>query len=221
MKYIFFLSICFFTTPLFFFFTPLDKAPLPDAGLPLPDTSQTTPGRWLIEESFEGPVPFSVAHKTEFGPSHAFSIVDSPAYHGSKAARFELRDTDPIVSNGTRSEVTMVKDAVEKEMWYSFAVYFPADGYLKDSQPEIISQWWQSADKHLGEANTSPATALWIRNDRFMLYTGYNAEKISQGVNQQSRRKIDLGLVTRDSWHEFVFHFIHSYGGRWAAGDMA
>jgi hypothetical protein len=180
--------------------------------LPLQAASQISPAKWLIEETFEGPAPFTSAHKTEFGTTHAFSVVATPAYQGNRSARFELRDTDPMISNGTRAEATIVKDAVEKEMWYAFAVYFPADGFIKDSQPEIISQWWQRADKHLGEVNTSPATALQIKNDRFILYTGFNAEQISQGINKESRRKIDLGEVTKDSWHQFVFHFIHSYG---------
>ena len=26
-----------------------------------------------------------------------------------------------------------------------------------------------------------------------------------------SRKRIDLGLVTKDTWHQFVIHFIHSY----------
>lgn len=167
--------------------------------------------KWIFEETFEGPRPLATVHKKEFGAPHAFTLVDTPVFQGRRAARLELRDTDPMVSNGTRAEVTIVKDAVEKEMWYSFAVLFPSEGFEKDRQTEIISQWWQSGDKHLGEANTSPATALRIKSDRFILDTGFNGGLVSRGVEPESRRKIDLGPVTKEVWHQFVFHFVHSY----------
>ena len=96
-------------------------------------------------------------------------------------------------------------------MWYSFAAYFPADEFVKDTEREIISQWYQRADKHLGEKSSSPATALRIKNDRFVLDTGFNADLVSDGVQEGSKKKLDLGEVTKNTWHEFVFHFVHSY----------
>jgi hypothetical protein len=173
--------------------------------------NQVTADQLIMSETFESAVAWQTAHGTEFGPDHAFSVVANPVFDGGKAARFELKDTDPIVSGGTRAEVTIVKDAVQKEMWYSFAALFPADEFLKDSKKEIINQWWQAGDKHLGEANTSPATALYIENDRFVFETGYNDAQVSSGVIPESQREFDLGPVTKDTWHQFVFHFVHSY----------
>jgi hypothetical protein len=165
----------------------------------------------IFSETFESPVPLYSVHGTDFGAPHSFSVVTNPVFSGVRSARFELRDTDPMVSSGTRAEVTVVKDTVQKEMWYSFAALFPADGYAKDSQKELISQWHQTADDHLGEKSQSPATQLLIKNDRFILETGYNDQQVSKGILPESRKRIDLGPVTKDTWHKFVFHFIHSY----------
>jgi hypothetical protein len=173
--------------------------------------SQAAADNLILAETFETPSPWRTAHGTEFGMEHSFSVVANPVFDGAKVARFELKDSDPIVSGGTRAEVTIVKDKVEKEMWYSFAARFPANEFLKDSEKEIINQWWQTGDKHLGEGNTSPATALYIEDDRFIFDTGYNDAQVSTGVLPESRRKIDLGPVSKDTWHQFVFHFIHSY----------
>ena len=165
----------------------------------------------VFAETFEGPAPLYNAHNADFGKSHSFTVVSSPVYKGDKAGCFKLKATDPQLNNGTRAEVTVVKEAVKKEMWYSFAVLFPAAGYQIDAQKEIISQWHQMADVHLGEKPQSPATHLVIRNDQFILDTGYNANKVSDGVDPDKRKSFNLGPVSKDIWHSFVFHFVHSY----------
>lgn len=147
--------------------------------------------------------------------SYAFSVVSYPAYKGTKSGRFELRDGDPLVQNGTRAEVSIVDGArgeIEKEAWYSFAVYFPDTDFERDSEPEIISQWHQHPDEHLGEKSQSPATFFQIKDDRFIFDTGFNSKRVSNGVDKSSRQKVDLGHVTKNTWHQWVFHFVHSYG---------
>jgi hypothetical protein len=164
----------------------------------------------IFEETFEGPLPFYQAHNTDFSASHSFVLVKDPVYQGSRAGRFKLKASDPMISDGTRAEVTVVGDSVKKEMWYSFAVLFPAVGYEADSAKEIISQWHQMEDAHLGEKPQSPATYLVILRDNFILDVGYSKDSVSDGVNRDNRKDYDLGPVTKDTWHEFVFHFVHS-----------
>lgn len=165
----------------------------------------------VFAETFESPVPWYTAQGTDFSNDSAFAVVDSPVFKGDRAARFALSDTSSMVSQGTRAEVTIVKDAVQKEMWYSFAAFFPSAGYAYDSEKEIISQWHQASDTHLGEKSQSPASQLVVSKDRFTFDTGYNDALVSRGVIEESRQKIDLGEVTKDTWHSFVFHFVHSY----------
>ena len=156
-----------------------------------------TSANLLYEETFEGSNPFSTAHSVEVGSwAHALQYT-SPAFQGAKAARFELRESDPLVKNGTRAEVTIVKGSeghITKNAWYSFAAYFPADGFVKEEDTDLINQWHQDGD---------PSASIRIKNDRFQFRVG---------STKDNRQTIDLGQVTKDTWHEFVLHFVHSPG---------
>jgi len=148
----------------------------------------------LFHETFEGEHPFNKAHRIEKGNwDYAMRYVTNPVYRGTKSVRFEIREDQPLVQHGKRAEVTIIKGIPVNNMWYSFAVYFPQDGFAKDSQREIINQWYQ---------NGSPATSLRVREDRIFLETGSDID---------NRKQVDIGFVTKDTWHEFVFHFIHSH----------
>ena len=151
----------------------------------------------LVEETFESGTGLEAVHSDDFAASHSFTLVSNPVFAGKKAARFELRDTDPMVSSGTRAEVTVIKDEsapMEKEMWYSFAVLFPTNGYEADAEKEIISQWHQTG-------GASPPVSLIIRNDRMSVEVTAVAD---------AEKKFDLGEITKDSWQQFAFHIIHS-----------
>ena len=164
----------------------------------------------LFEETFEGPDPFSTAHSMDVGDwDYALQFVNSPAFEGSRSARFEIRADQELVSSGKRSEVVIVKGAdgeIAENTWYSFAVYFPTDGYAYDSEREIINQWYQGG---------SPATTLRTDEDRILLETGNELD---------NRERIDIGPIIKDTWHTFVLHFIHSHGSDglievWYNGD--
>ncbi|MGV3502237.1 MAG: polysaccharide lyase [Adhaeribacter sp.] len=159
-------------------------------------TENATSANILIEETFEGSTYFNGFNGTEFGTSHAFAAVTSPVYDGKKAGRFELRDSDPEESNGTRAEMSVIKDKVQKEMWYSFAVYLPSADFAYDSKKEILSQWHQSG-------GTSPPSYLLIQKDRWSYEV---ANKMDSHV------KFDLGAVAKDVWNQFTFHYITSNG---------
>ncbi|MGV3641164.1 MAG: heparin lyase I family protein [Adhaeribacter sp.] len=159
-------------------------------------TENATSANILIEETFEGSTYFDGFNGTDFGPSHAFSVVSNPVFAGAKAARLELRDSDPEVSNGTRTEMGVIKDKVQKDMWYSFAVYLPSADFAYDSRKEIISQWHQSG-------GTSPPSYLLIQKDRWSYEV---ANKMDSHV------KFDLGTVAKNVWHQFTFHYITSNG---------
>ena len=88
-------------------------------------------------ESFEGATVWPNVRQ-QFGTPHAFTVVD---FGGNKVGRFELRDTDPMTSNGTRAEVLF--GTSEREMWYSFNHYLPGAQYAFDSNGEILNQWHQ------------------------------------------------------------------------------
>ena len=145
-------------------------------------------------ENFEGDKPFSEAALLEVGDwDYAMNIVTDPVFRGKKSVRFEIREDQPLVKRGKRSEVSIIKGLPSREMWYSFAIYFPSDGFEEDNQREVLNQWYQ---------NASPATSFRARHDRLLF---------ESGAELDSRERIDMGPITKDTWHEVVFHFIHSH----------
>ena len=66
-------------------------------------------------------------------------------------------------------------------------------GYEYDDKREAINQWYQ---------NGSPATSIRTEEDRIYLVTGNELD---------TKKEIDIGPITKDIWHTFVIHFIHSH----------
>ena len=154
----------------------------------------------IFEETVEGPTPFSTAHNIEIGDwDYALQYVTSPPAHkGNKSARFEIREDQPLVKDGKRAEVTIVKGSeghITKEAWYSFAVYFPTEGYEYDHEREAINQWYQSG---------SPSTSIRTDDGRILFEVGNHPD---------FRERIDLAEIEKDVWYTVVMHFIHSYEG--------
>ncbi len=151
----------------------------------------------IYNETFEGSTIWSGLHK-QFGTSYAFGTSNSPVFEGPKAGRFELRDSDPITSGGTRAEVLFPEQS-NLHRWYGYSVYFPSADYARDSYTEIISQWHQGG-------GTSPSIALEIKDDR------YNVVIPSGASGTGSTQRIDIGAVAKNTWNQFAFHIKHSSG---------
>ncbi|MEX2232399.1 MAG: polysaccharide lyase [Cyclobacteriaceae bacterium] len=149
----------------------------------------------IFHETFEGPEPFSTVHNKETGDwEYALKYVDSPVYIGSRSGRFEIQHDQPLVADGKRSEVTIIMGTdgqLTRKAWYSFAVYFPSDAFASDTTYDVISQWYKDG---------SPVRLI-TKRDRFL---------IDIGSEIGGKEKIEVGELTLDTWHEFIFHFIHS-----------
>jgi len=161
-------------------------------------TGQQAITNFIYKETMEGLTPFSTADDLDVGDwDYAMQFVKAPYFRGLKSARFEIREDQPLVANGKRSEVTIVKGSkghITKNAWYSFAVYFPSVGYEYDDERECINQWFQ---------DRTPATSLRTHRDRILL---------ESGNTEDNRKKYDIGPIAKNRWHTFVMHFIHSYG---------
>lgn len=153
----------------------------------------------IYDETFEGSNPLGFTWK-QLPESYSFGTVTNPVFQGAKAGRFELRYGNRVVTNsGVRAEVLFPAQS-NRERWYSFAVNFPSDGFQIDNDTEIITQWHQ---ENLG----SPSASLNVKNDRLILIVGN-----VQNVGSSKKDNIDLGPVPKDSWNEFIFHYVHSNG---------
>ncbi|WP_299701334.1 polysaccharide lyase [uncultured Pontibacter sp.] len=150
----------------------------------------------LFSQNFEGSDPLASFHSRETGAAHSLTVVDRPG-GGGKTSRFELRPNDPDVKGSRRVETTVVEASeVEKETWYGYDAYFPADGYVDEANDEVITQWHQS---DMG----SPSASLRTTNGRITM-TVRN--------EQDQKEKIDLGPVTKNKWLNIVVHMVHSHG---------
>ena len=162
------------------------------AGITQPNT------RILYQVGFEEKDPFPSFLSKQVATNYGLQIVESPVYKGNKAARFELRNTDPENNNGTRTEISFPTpdDNNTLERWYAFALLFPKEEYDADNTDDVLTQWHQGG-------KVSPAISLRTKDDKLYL-------RIKPDV--KSKDKIELGAVERGVWHYYIFHIKHSAG---------
>jgi hypothetical protein len=145
---------------------------------------------------FEERDPLPSFISTQTATSYGLQIVDSPVFEGKKAARFELRDSDPENHNGTRAEISFPgpDNTTHLERWYAFAIYFPPNEYDTDSTDEVISQWHQG-----GKA--TPSLCIRTKNNRLRLRVN---------ARPKGKEVVEMGPVEKDVWQYFVVHVKHS-----------
>ncbi|WP_200977079.1 polysaccharide lyase [Echinicola sp. 20G] len=151
---------------------------------------------FFFYDDLEGSNPLKGVH-VQNSTSYGMNIVSNNVFKGSKAIRMELRDTDELTANGTRTELLFGKVDAAKEKWYSFAAYFPSDGYKMDRSNEIITQWHQGGK--------SPALSLRVQDDKFCIRTLHENPDIKWKYTY-------FGNFVKDKWTELVFHVVHSGG---------
>lgn len=151
----------------------------------------------LYQVNFEkDPLPSFLS--TQVTTAYGLQIVNRPVYEGKRAARFELRDSDPENNNGTRAEISFPRpdNITNPERWYAFAVFFPRDNFEADSSDEVICQWHQG-----GKA--TPSLCIRTKANRVRL-------RINPRVN--GKQVIELGAIEKDGWQYYVVHVKHSAG---------
>jgi hypothetical protein len=147
----------------------------------------------LYEETFEGYGPYFYKGEIQTATPYGFALSDTD-YQGNKSGRFELRDTDPSTSGGTRAEAKY-PPLTNPNRWYAYTVFFPSANYKYDSKPEIISQWHQGG-------GVSPSMSLITR---------YNKIYLEIRSAPTSKFQVLLGSIVKDKWQTFVFHILHSH----------
>jgi hypothetical protein len=176
----------------------------------------------FINEDMEGSKPF-----TTFGGGIENCLTDwtfsfpAQAFEGNKSVRFEIRKDQPLVgsSKRVRSEVTIVRGTeypgFTKEAWYSFAIYFPSVGFEADDTRDCINQWFEDG---------SDETTIRAEKDKAFLEvtpaegstTLYKYDLFNPSINNPHGVATDgpasFQKISKDKWHEFVFHFVHSTG---------
>jgi len=133
----------------------------------------------------------------ETAQNYSLRVADGGAGHRT-AGRFEVRDGDPPVHSGERSEAklpnsTDVSDGDER--WYSFSMMFdksfpvPADGWCDPMQ-------WHPANSDHSAAEGSPALNLQCGND--------GDDKLYLQVGD--KELLPIGSLDRGVWHRYLLH---------------
>ena len=146
-------------------------------------------GNLIWSDNLEGSSYFSSVPSVQTATSYAITTVTNPVYQGSKAARFELRDTDAENHSGTRSEISF-NETTNLNRWYSYALYAPSAYYKADAEDEIITQWHQGG-------GLTPALCLRVKSDK--LY-----------IRILGTTWVELCNFDKDQWHAYVMHIKHS-----------
>jgi len=150
--------------------------------------------------------------------SWSLSRVTDSVFRGTKAGRIEVRRDQPLVGGAQRirSEITIIKHPDEpdmkRNMWYSFAVMFPAGGIDYGTFRDAFNQWFQDGSRETTirmeksklylEVTPPAGTANYAQYDLY-----------STAVNPAPPRNVSgFTLIPVNEWHEFVFHIIHSNG---------
>ena len=157
---------------------------------------------------------------------------------GPRSFRLTLRESDPMVNNGTRAEITYDTDASahsHTEQWYGFSTYLPSDWAIDNQTGDVIAQWHSpNDDEHAaGEPGKSPPLALYITGDVFKISSAWDPKKVTldndptKGTPPGGRATLWQTTTTsvRGKWVDWVFHVKWNYDGNgfirvWKDGQL-
>jgi hypothetical protein len=131
---------------------------------------------------------------------------------GGHAVRFELLKDDPPLRGGTRAELVAAEEVPLQERWYGFSIFLPNDGdeyYADDRAAEVVAQWHNIPDEHLGESWTSPPLALLTHNGHWVVNRNWDWDPVTSNDKMWAEGKhesIDLGPHERGVWTDWAFH---------------
>jgi Polysaccharide lyase len=152
--------------------------------------------------------------------------VTSPNRGGPRAFRFTLRESDPMVHNGTRAEIgrnTGASAQAHTEQWYGFSTFIPADWQSDTQTGDIIAQWHSPNDDEYaaGEPGKSPPLSLYITGDALKVANSWDPKEVTLDNNPTLgepkgwRGSLWQGSVSelKGRWVDWVFHVKWNYDG--------
>jgi hypothetical protein len=148
----------------------------------------------IYKETAEGASIFTTYVTKQTTTTYGIIPTKCMHFNGGQSAKFELRDTDEMNNSGTRAEITF-PTITNLTRWYSFAIYFPALDYLKDTDDEVINQWHQGG-------GLTPALCIRTMNDSMYLRVIEDPGGDDEWIN--------LGFIRKNVWRTFVMHIVHS-----------
>lgn len=148
--------------------------------------------------------------KKELCCKHSAEIVSSPTRAGEHAVKFTLKKDDPIVASSKRAELRLGTVPANSEQWFGFSVFFPSN-YQKDPSAEIVYQWHEKPDKHLGETWRTPPLYLKTQKGNLYLQRRWDSNQVTKNNEPEGKETIELGPYKTGVWTDFVFHIKWSH----------
>jgi len=162
--------------------------------LPVIGTASSTTFKSDFESGFSG-------WEKELCCEHSAQIVRSPTRAGRYAAKFTFYRTDPK----RRAELKLNPVPANSEWTYRVSTFLPVD-YENDPSYEIITQWHEIPDRHLGETWRRPPLNLSIRNGQFTMSNRWDSKPVTVSSKEGGTQKWNLGPITKGQWIDWVFH---------------
>ena len=166
----------------------------------------------LFTADFEGGVLGNWASRDIEGQG-TISVVGSPAAPvraGTRAAQFTLP------AGSKRSELALPADPRGSERWYAFSVFIPQD-WVADPVRDIVAQWHELPDFHLGEDWRVPPLSLALMNDKWQVASRWDSRPVNtkdeswNPVAPHGGRKEYYFPFRKGAWTDMVFHVKWSY----------
>ncbi|MRV74178.1 hypothetical protein GJ700_20935 [Duganella sp. FT92W] len=141
------------------------------------------------------------------------SLVADPLGSGRKVLRYTLNKTDPLVTGGSRTEISLKYEyVIEGLRWYSFAVLFPSDWQFHNS-PSVVAQL-HTSQKTLA---VPPPISVVANGNDLNIELHYNYRNMSgAGTDPATRANTGEQLVRAakiqtNKWYCFVVRADWSY----------
>ena len=164
--------------------------------------------------------------------------VTSPVRGGSRAFKLTLRESDPMVHNGTRAEIgrdTGASARQHTEQWYGFSMYLPETWAIDYQAGEVIAQWHSpnTDEDAANQPGKSPPLSLYLNGDSFKIANIWDPKVVTIGNDptigepKGGRATLWEGSVSalRGRWVNWVFHVKWNYDGNgfvhvWKDGQL-
>lgn len=165
----------------------------------------------FVEDSFESDKFLQNWANTESCCSYSIIRSNSVAREGKYSVRIELNKDDILVHGGKRAELLTWREPTPYvERWYRFSIFLPVE-YKIDSVEEILVQWHEVPDTHLGETWRSPPISLQINKDKWIASVMWATDPVNTNQSLSGRKSQQLGDVERGKWVDWIFHIRFSY----------
>jgi len=182
------------------------------------DSAASTPDDLLFLGDFEhGVMPLTEENKKSpwYNSGNPPVVVTAP--EPVRAGRYAMksvldRATSPI---SFRTEVVPRTEAAKigQDYWYGFSMYFK--DWKADNIWEIVAQWHDVWDRHLGETSRNPILSFGVTNDEIIIRNLWDAKPLTplgpKGHEYGGSVTLWQGPIDRDCWTDWVVHVQWSY----------